>query len=267
MVFIPPPPEPDCYTAYLFANLTDAQLKDFKAAFELGACSSFSPMMELKIVRPPADYVGKSHQYIRAKEYKAGNEDPFVIIDNNFLQRGAVWYIDKPADDDQVEDGEAVSTDVIFKILVKTEALALTWANYDIANMGIGEDLENCGVEMPLRNDFEQPEVSDCGGLDMREELWSHDVWVTAEPGEYDESTDKNLRDNFSPRPDKVARLKESVAKSAGLVNDWTFIDDARDVELPDGTTKKLPKGSIVLQLKYNPEFPRPAYKWPKGSL
>ena len=65
MVFIPPPPRADCFTAFLLAELDDGQLNDFKVDFELGACSRFNPMMELKIVRPPDDYVGKSHQHMR----------------------------------------------------------------------------------------------------------------------------------------------------------------------------------------------------------
>ena len=166
-----------------------------------------------------------------------------------------------------MEDGEAKSTGVVYKILIKPEALALAWVNYDIANAAVGEDLINCGVGLPLVNDFEQPDVWDCGGLDMEDEEWHQDVWVTAEPGEYEESTDKKLREDFLPIPDKVARLKEGVAEEVGLVNSWSLIDEAEDVELPDGTTKTFPEGSVVLKFRYNPEFPRPRAQWPEGSL
>ena len=267
MVFIPPAPEAPCFTAYLIADLSDDQLNEFKAAFQLGACSRFSPLMELKIVRPPADYVGQSHQYMRQKENEAGCKQPFVVIDQEFLKRGAVWYIEQFAQEEEVEEGEAESTDVVWKILIKTEALALSWVNYDIANMNVGEDLANSGVDLPLKNNFEQPDVWDCGGMDMEEQQWHQNVWVTAEPGEYEETTDRKLRKDFMPRPKKLARLKDDIAQAAGLVNHWTIIGDAEDFELPDGTTKTFPEGSVVLQLRYNPEFPRSNAKWPQGSL
>ncbi|KAL6849606.1 hypothetical protein ACO1O0_009147 [Amphichorda felina] len=245
----------------------DGQLNDFKAAFELGACSRFNPIMELKIVRPPDDYVGKSHQHMRQKENEAGRKKPFVVIDDDFLKRSAVWYVEHFATEEEVEDSEAESTGVVYKILIKPEALALAWVNYDIANAAVGEDLVNCGVDLSLVNDFEQPDVWDCGGLDMEDEEWHQDVWVTAEPGEYEESTDKKLRENYLPAPDKVARLKEGVAEEVGLVNSWSLVDDAENVELADGTTKTFPKGSVVLKFRYNPEFPRPRAQWPEGSL
>ena len=69
------------------------------------------------------------------------------------------------------------------------------------------------------------------------------------------------------PRPEKGARLSESVAQAVGLVSSWTSPSEARPVELPDGTKKTLPDGSVVLQQIYNPEHPWPEYTWPDGSL
>ncbi|KAJ4258933.1 hypothetical protein NW762_008020 [Fusarium torreyae] len=267
MVYLPPASNVDCLTAFLTTALTDDELNTFKSAFELGACSRFSPLLELKIVRAPEDYIDKPHQYVRFKENEAGRETPFAIIDEEAKRRGAIWYIDHFADEDQVEDGVAESTEVVMKILTKTEALPLAYVNYDIANMSVEEDLDNCGVEMPFTNNFHQPELNDCGGIDFEEQQWHQDAWVTAEPGEFEESTDDKLRDNFMPRPDKVARLKEEVAQVVGLLSSWTIPSESRPVELPDGTKKTFPDGSVVLQQRYNPEHPWPEYTWPDGSL
>ncbi|CEI65618.1 hypothetical protein FVEN_g8875 [Fusarium venenatum] len=267
MVYLPPAIPGDRLTTYLVTELTNDELKVIKSAFELGACSKFSPLLELKIVRAPEDYWGKSHQYIRTKENEAGREEAFTVIDDEAKERGAIWYIDQFADEEQVEDGEAESTDAVFKILIQTEALALAQVNYAIANSSIGEDLDNCAVDSPLTNDFHQPDLHDCGGFDWVEQQKFQDAWVTAEPGEYEESTDDERRNNFMPRPDKVARLKEDVAQSVGLVSSWSIPSEARSIEYEDGTKKEFPPGSVVLQQRYDPEFPWPEYQWPEGSL
>ncbi|KAL5591903.1 hypothetical protein FOVSG1_010792 [Fusarium oxysporum f. sp. vasinfectum] len=198
MVYLSPSQHGDCLKCYLATPFTDDELKAFKAAFELGACSKFAPLMQLKILHAPEDYLGKSHQYIRAKETEAGNKDPFIVVDDEAHSRGAVWYIDQFAEEDQVEDGEAESTDVVFKIFTQTEALAVSHINYAIANSSIGEDLDNCAVDLPLTNDFHQSELNDCGGLDFEQQQCEQDAWVVAEPGEFEESTNPELLNNFS---------------------------------------------------------------------
>lgn len=267
MVFIQPHSDVTCLTAYVVAPLTDEELAKVKAEFELGACSKFNPLLELKIVQAPDDYIGKSHQYMRAREDEAGRENAFVVIDEDALERHAVWYVDAFADAEAVKNGAAESTEVVMKILVKTECLALTQINYEIANIDIEEDLDNSGVKWPLRNDFKQPEVSDCGGLEMEEEQRYQDVVVTAEPGEFEETWEQALLENFSPQPNKLGKLKDEVARAAGILALWTFISEAEPVDMPDGSQKTFPTGSVVLQHRYNPDFPWPEYKWPEGSL
>lgn len=183
------------------------------------------------------------------------------------MKRHAVWYVDSFADDEMVKHGEAESTEVVMKILIKTECLAMTYINYEIANMSIGEDLENAGVEGPVKNDFVQPEVSDCGEMDMKEQQRHQAVQVTAEPGEFEETSDHALLETVSPQPEKLARLKDEIARAAGLLASWTLISKARPVNMPDGSQKTFPAGGIVLQQNYDPDFPWPEYKWPEGSL
>jgi hypothetical protein len=107
---------------------------------------------------------------------------------------------------------------VVVKILVKTECLALNQISYEIANMDIDEDLDNAGVDRPLNNDFLQPDVSDCGGMDMKEQSKYQDVEVMAEQGEFEETREKALLGNFSPQPDELGKLKDEIARAAGIL-------------------------------------------------
>ncbi|KAI3325511.1 hypothetical protein HD806DRAFT_449670 [Xylariaceae sp. AK1471] len=269
MVFILPHADIPRLNAYILPSFPDSELEPLKHAFELGTCAPFDPMLELVIQRLPVDYEGETYEYMRTKEDEAGRADPFVLIDSRAAdgREGALWYVDRFASEDEVDDGEAESTDVVWRILVKTECLSLTYVNYDIANMSLQEDLANLGVEFPVGVDYEIHEPDDCGGLDMLEERRGKIAFAVAYPGEYEESTDKSLRKNFLPLPDKVARLKEGVAEKAGLVNGWTIPTPARSSNMPDGSLKEFPEGSVQLQLGYDPDFDWPEYKWPEGSL
>ncbi|SCN92107.1 uncharacterized protein FFNC_08669 [Fusarium fujikuroi] len=266
MVFIEPQRDIPCLIAYLTIALTDGELANLKAEFELGACSQFNPLLELKIVPAPNDYIGKSHQYLRAKENEAGRDGAFVVIDEDYIKRHAIWFVDAFADTDMVENKEAESTEVVIKLLIRMDCLALSYINWE-GNTIVLEDLDHAGVERPLKNDFWQPEVNDCGGLDMKEQQWDQVVDVTAEPGEFTETRDKTLLENFSPQPKVLGKLKDKVAKAAGLIASWTFINEAEPIDMPDGSQKTFPVGSVLLQQAYNPEAPWPKYKWPKGSL
>ncbi|KAK1853350.1 hypothetical protein CCHR01_03977 [Colletotrichum chrysophilum] len=266
MVYISPPTNVPKLNAYVTTSLPDDALAKLKKAFELGACSRFSPVLEMVIKDDPS-YHNKSHAEIRRAEDAAGRTDGFVIIDSHAASDVAVWYVDSFATQDQVDSDEAESVNVLVKILVKAECLPLTWVNYEIANIDIMEDLDNCGVEMPLTGDYEQSTISNCGGMDMEEQQSHQQLWFTAEPGEFEESTDPNHLDNFRPRPEKVAKLYENLAKEDGIVAHWTIPSPARSVKLPDGSKKTFPEGSIILQHTWNPQFPWPEYKWPEGSL
>ncbi|KAF9869701.1 hypothetical protein CkaCkLH20_12888 [Colletotrichum karsti] len=266
MVYIPPNTNVPKITAYLTTSLSPEDLATVKKAFELGACSRFCPILEMVIKDEPL-YHNKSHADIRHAEDVAGRKEGFVVIDDCAVDDEAIWFIDTFATEDQVEDGEVESTDVLLKILIKTDCLPLTWINYDIANIDIMEDLGNCGVEMPLAMDYKQETPSNCGGLNMKEQQKHQSLWLTAEPGDFEESTDPDLLDNFRPRPDKVAKLYKQVAEEHGVVAEWTIPSAARPIELPDGTKKTFPQGSVVLQHKWNPKYPWPDYKWPDESL
>ncbi|KAI1757695.1 hypothetical protein F4782DRAFT_139212 [Xylaria castorea] len=269
MVFIPPNPEVERLRAYLLPSFPLSELPAFKRAFEFGTCAPFYPMLELVIALAPADWVNQSFEYMRRKEDEAGREAPFVVIDERGAggRAGAVWYVERSATEDEVGDGEAASTDVVWRIPVKTDCLALMWVNYDIANMSLQEDLGNLGVEFPVDTNYEVLEVDNCGGLDMGGERKGKRTVVVAEPGEFVESTDEALRNVYRPVPRRVARLKDGLAETVGLVNEWSIPSSVRSRNMPDGTNGQFHEGSIELHLKYNPDFDWPEYKWPEGSL
>ncbi|KAI8627124.1 hypothetical protein F5Y19DRAFT_180003 [Xylariaceae sp. FL1651] len=271
MVFIPPNTNTPRLTAYLLAELPDAELQSFKRAFEFGTCAPFCPMLELVLQRAPRDYVDKPHGYVRLREDEAGRTAPFVLLDPGSAPAegvAAVWYVDRFAGADEVADGLAEATSVAWRIPVKTECLAVMYVNYAIGNMSIREDLGNLGVRFPVREEYAVERAHDCGGLDMERQYRSCSAYPVAYPGEFEESTDEEFRRRFLPVPAKVARFKEGVAESVGLVNgDWSIPSPARSRRMPDGSLKEFPEGSVVLQTKYDPDFDWPEYKWPEGSL
>ncbi|KAL2204017.1 hypothetical protein CC79DRAFT_1277307 [Sarocladium strictum] len=253
-------------TAYVTTELTAAELDDFKSRFESGACSRFCPLLHVKLVRAPQDYIGQSIQHIRTKEDAAGRGEPFLVIDEEARKRGGIWFIESFALEDNVEMGTAASTDVVLKALYKPEVVALAAVNFLGANMGIEEDIEGCGVELPLTNESVQPELIGEDYPDVRDE---QDAVVIAEPGEFETTTSKATIDGLGmmPVPKKVGRLTEEVARANGFVNDWTRVEKPEPIELPKGAKKYFPKESVALQLKYDPEHPWPVYTWPEGSL
>ncbi|KAF4498831.1 hypothetical protein FAGAP_5028 [Fusarium agapanthi] len=235
MVYLPPNQHGNCLKCYLTTPYTDDELKAFKSAFERGAYCKSAPMMQITIMHAPDDYLGKSHQYLRAKETEADNTDLFIVVDEEAKSRRAAWYIDQPS------------------------VWGINYINYITAKSSIEEGLDNCSVDLPLTNDFYQPDPQDCVGPDFEYQQPQQDVGVIAEPGEFEASTDPELLNDFSPRPDKVVRLKEDAADSVGLVSSWTIPGDAKPFDLAQ---KEFPDGAVVLQQNYKPGFP-----WPAESL
>ncbi|KAF2472548.1 uncharacterized protein BDR25DRAFT_302686 [Lindgomyces ingoldianus] len=262
MVYLPRQPG-HRLTAFLTAELSPQQLDAIHKAFESGAFSQFpTPLAELYIKDKP-EYHGLTHAEIRRAEER---EEPFLLIDKETPDDGGIWYIDDFAGEDQVEDEQAESTDVLWKIRIKIEHVPILHANYDIGNADIGEDLSNVGVDLPIKEDFVQEELV-TSGIDLEEFKYEQHCWITAEPGEYEEITDEEILETALPKTDKLYRLKEDIAKANGLLTRWTAGCDAESTQLPDGTTRAFPKGSLILQLRYNPDFPWPPYVRPEGSL
>lgn len=269
MVFQAPTGNLDVLTCHLLANISQDKLQVFKAAFELGNFARFSPMLKIKIVRPPEDYIGQSHEYIRRKEDEAGREEVFLILDDKAKDNDAVWYIQYFADhepEDEWAESMAESTAVLWKMLIRTDKLATVYANYSIGNTSLHEDLGNCGVEFPVKEGYEQPKVFDYE-TDMQKAQYRQPAWVRAEPHEFEYNEGGEKFGTYIAPPKTLARLKEGVAEESGVFNDWVRPFPAGPFQMPNGTKKEFPEGTMVLQLKHDPDFPRPPFKWPRGSL
>jgi hypothetical protein len=266
MVFCTPRHNLPLLTCYLLAKISPDELQAFKSAFELGNFARFSPMVEIKIVHPPEDYIGQSHEYIRRKEDRAGRGGAFLILDDKAVENHAVWYISYFADVEHIEVESAESTAVLWKMLVRTDKLASVYVNYSIGNSSLQEDLDNCGVEYPAKEGYEQPKVYDYKS-DMQRAQYQQPTWIRAEPHEYELNKGGEEFGNYIAPPNTYARLKDGLAEEMGIVNSWTTFYPSGPFPMPNGTKKEFPEGTMVLQLKYNPDFPWPPYKWPEGSL
>lgn len=223
-------------------------------------------MMHLNIIQAPQRYETITHAQMRTLENASGNTDAFVVIDRNVVEKSAVWYVADFADEDDIEMGYAAGPDVVMKALICTKHLGISVVCYAEGNPPMGEELENLeeGI-LPLQHDSEQSEP--LGADDNGEETWSTDeTEVIAAPGEYEETTDKKIRTNMSPIPDKAVRLKQDVAQREHLISNWTWPDDAEGFETPDGA-KTFPTGSVRISALYDPNAPRRLYEWPAGSL
>lgn len=264
MVFIPPPLNVPVLKAFLMADLSAEQLNQIHDDFERGSGAKFHhPSVNLFISNNP-DYRGKAPAEIRRDQDARGNTDPFLLIDDQTLETNSLMYVDTFASEDQVEDGEAESTDVLWTIRTKIEHIPLMWENFDIANTDIVEALGGCDVDYPVPENFEQLEIYDTG-VDIDEEMAEiSPTWVAALPDEIEESTAMEHREKFAPDvPEKVVRLKKNVAAAHGLVSDWC-IPVAPVRERAEG--REYPEDCVELQVTFDQED-WPPYQRLEGSL
>jgi len=261
-------PDADTLKAFLVTDLSSSQLDTFKRAFEKGAKVHLNLMLNLKIIRAPETYLNASHAYIRTQETAAGNTDPFVLIDDNVVEKNAVWYVAGFADEIDVEAGFAESEDVLMRALVRTEALAISHVCWQEGNPPMGEELEALDPDlMPLRIESVQSEPVGADN-DEEDEQWSADeIEVIAEAGEYETTSDEEIRSNMSPMPRQAVRLLPSVARRENLISDWTWDLEGGGSATTDSSGEILPTGSVRMSAKYDPDVPRVHYQWPEGSL
>jgi hypothetical protein len=260
MVFLPP-----CISyglerlnAYILPSFPESELLSLKRALEDE--NEFG--LELLIQRAPADYVDKTPEYIRAREDEAGRPGGFVLIDSRAAGglSGFVWYIESFATEEDVVEGLAESTQVVWRIPFATSMLPGAMVQYEEANMSLIEDLDmwlgefdfpvgvNYNIVVP-KNDSGYAGL----GVPLEEHRREGPVDVVAYPGEFEESTDEKLRKSFPDMPAKVARLKEGVAEGAGLLNAWAVPIPVRKIESL-GTDFEFLEGCVKLRLKYDPD-------------
>ncbi|KAF1829412.1 hypothetical protein BDW02DRAFT_167190 [Decorospora gaudefroyi] len=250
-------------SAILVADLTPAQLDTVQRKFGAGAnlCSPH-PSEEL-FVEDKREFSSLSHPDLK-RFYPDTN--PLLIIDARTPSDHSIWYIDRFAEEDDVENGEAENTNTLYKIRIHIPDVVISYGNYSISNIDIREDMDTVGIPYPTPENFHQEEIFKTGFHHVKDR-YLDPTWITATPDEMEHSTDPDHLKNFAPPPEIVYRLKEEVASEAGLKSTWTLASDASQVLLPDGSKKTFPDGSKVLQSDYDPETAVPSYEKPEGSL
>ena len=252
------------FLGILVADLTPTQLDAVQELFGIGAnfCSPY-PAEQL-FIEDKRDLSHLSHADLRRAFPEA---DPLLVIDAQTPTDGGIWYLDHFAEQFDVDEGLAENLDTLYKIRIDIRDVVITHVNYNIANTDIRNDLEMVDVLYPIPEDFVQNKLF-CMGFDHIKHRYANPTWVIATPDELEESTNGRDLDNFIPRPEVVYRIKEDIAREAGLKSAWMIASDrSGEVKLPDGTKIALPPGSKVVQSTYDPNVAMPVYQKPEGSL
>ena len=300
MVFAIPSPERDILHAYLITDLSKEQLNKIHEDFEYGSQARIEPCMRLHI-HDFRQHRNKTHAEIRklVTAHQAGDDDPidddkpevvdgeaedddddddeeggewedepepqdFLLIDDLYANEGAIWYVQDFATQEEVDEKEAVSTDTLWEIFMLPMEAPSTKQNYEIANMTIVEDLDNCGVKLPFKNGT-QNKVWSLGKEHHKGMFDTLQVNVLAEPGEWEDSTKEEDRKTLFPMPALVSRLKDDVAKEVGVISGWVTPNEPKWFAGLEG--KKIKKGSVVLSQHVNLDVERPPYKRIPESL
>ncbi|KAI4711069.1 hypothetical protein J4E89_004659 [Alternaria sp. Ai002NY15] len=232
--------------------------------FGIGANMCSPHPAEQLFIEDKRDLSNLSHADLRRLFSKA---DPLLVIDAQTPIDGGIWYLDGFAEQLDVDEGLAENLNTLYKIRMDIRDVVITHANYSIANTDIRNDLESVDVPYPIPEDFVQKKVFRMG-FDYVKYRYVNPTWVTATPVELEESTNGRDLDNFIPRPEIVYRIKEDIAREAGLKSAWMIASDrSEEAELPDGTKIAFPPGSKIVQSMYDPDVAIPVYEKPEGSL
>jgi len=252
------------YLGILIADLTPTQLDAVQELFGIGAnmCSPY-PAEQL-FIEDKRDLSNPSHADLRRLFPEA---EPLLVIDAQTPIDDGVWYLDRFAEQFDVDEGLAENLNTLYKIRIDIRDVVITHMNYNIANTDIRNDLETVDVPCPIPEILVQNKIF-CMGFDHIKYRYVSPTWVIAIPDELEESTNGRDLDNFIPRPEVVYRIKEDIAREAGLKSAWMIASDrSGEVKLPNGTKIALPPRSKVVQSTYDPDVAMPVYQKPEGSL
>jgi hypothetical protein len=265
-------------TAYILTPIFPSALTKLKFRLEHGAALRYNPQVEFKIQHAPADYIGKTHSYIRTRENEAGRSHAFLLIDERATTDCAVWYVGDFAGEYELDDDgtgyAAPSTEELHEVLVKASMVA--WMHVDTETTpGPAEQLVHSVFKNYRTAGNEWPEIA---GAEEEEQAETDEEMCrlfharmgrcVAEPGDYEESTDDDILDKVGfPRGDVVARLKPEVARKNGMISEWKRFESVNEHKCDDGTVKQFPQGSIWLDVVFDSKFDWPEYTWPDSSL
>ncbi|KAH7070055.1 hypothetical protein FB567DRAFT_539743 [Paraphoma chrysanthemicola] len=253
-------------TAILVAELSSAELDVVQNKFGLGAnfCNPY-PAEEL-FIHDRRSWSSHSHA---AMMRAMSHIDPLLVIDAQTPHDGGIWYIEGFAEPIDVETKQAENTNTLFKVRMKIEDVVISYQNYSVANTSIRDDMQRVNIPFPIPETFTQ-ETLFTTGIDFIKERYTQSTWITATPDELQTSTESSLLDRFLPRPEKVYRLPQDVARANGLKSSWTRGTLASLECGPgdeEGEVDGVREGSLVLQVEYDPKTVVPRYGRPEGSL
>lgn len=253
--------EKELIQAILTADLTPAQLSAVHEKFGLGA-TMHSPYPRWQLyITDKRSWSSLSHLEIWHKTPHHDDEPgyfPVIIVDANTPNDNAVWFIDRIATQEDIDNGSAESLNTLFKVRMQLDHVPICYVNYDIANTDIREAMDAVDIPYPTPDEFVQSQPYSLG-FDCVKSRYLDPAWVTAEPDDMEESRVLADRGNFLPQPEVVYRLKRDVARANGLTTSWAIGSSTKD--------QRFAKGSMHLQLNYDPEHAVPQYEKPEGSL
>lgn len=262
--------------AYILTPISPQALTNLKSRLADGAALRYNPQVEFIIQQAPADYIGKSHSYIRTKENEAGREHPFLLIDERATTDCAVWYVGDFAHEWELEDDgtgfAAPSTDALHEVLVKASMVA--WMHVDVEiSPGPSEQLTHSVFKNYRTTDNPWPEIAGAeeeaeaeANMEMSVLFFNRRGRCVAEPGDYEQRTEEKINMMGLPVSEVVARLKPEVATKHGVISEWTWFRSVSEYKCDNGTVVTFPEGSIWLNVVFDPEFDWPEYTWPEGS-
>lgn len=203
--------------AILTADLSPSQLATIHEKFRLGANLGSPQPAEQLFIADKRSWANLTHVDIWRKTVNDDSDwSPIIIVDADTPLDGGIWYIDRIATQEDVDSGEAESTNTLFKIRMEIGNIPLCHVNYVIGNIDIRENMDEVEIPYPTPDNFTQDSVF-ATGFKYIKDRYMTPTWITAEPDEMEESRDEEELERFVPRPEVVYRLKEDVARANGL--------------------------------------------------
>jgi hypothetical protein len=138
MVYNPDPTaSKEHITGILVSKLTSTQLDTIQEKFGNGANLTSPYPHEQLFIHDKRDWSAYSHADMkRAMPDAVG----LIVIDSRSAEDGSIWYIDRFATEEEVEDGGAENTNTLFKLRMKLEAVVISCvhlaSNSPFANTG-----------------------------------------------------------------------------------------------------------------------------------
>jgi hypothetical protein len=117
------PSAKDHFRAFLIADLTPAQLDALQEAFGRGACSLSPEPTHQLYIEQKKDWASIPHTEIR---HALSDEQPFLLIDDYSPVDGGVWYIDRFAQQHEVDSGYVENINVLWKIRMRIDDVVLS---------------------------------------------------------------------------------------------------------------------------------------------